>query len=69
MISHLKKKNMADCAGLSHDLETWLHFHSTYFKDLFSSPKDINVGETKTFPIFSRARKRSVPLDFNSMVD
>ena len=45
--------------------ETCLHFYSTYFKDLFSSPIDINLGETQTPPTFSSARKRSVPLDVN----
>ena len=40
-----------------------LYFHKTYFKGSFSSPEDINVGEPRTLPIFSSARKHSVPLD------
>jgi len=47
--------------------DTCLHFHSTYFKDLFSSPIDINLGETLS--IFSSARNRSVPLHVNLMAD
>ena len=46
-----------------------LNFHSTYFKDLFSSHIDINLGENQTSTIFSSARKPFVPLDVNLMAD